>query len=59
MADRAPGFMNKELIKATNTKTLAVLGPEDGVQLMLSAQMFAVHDLQQKMAFYAAVRWVL
>lgn len=44
-----------QIIKKISRETLAVFQPEDGLQLMLAAQMSAVHDLQQKMTYLATL----
>jgi 23S rRNA C2498 (ribose-2'-O)-methylase RlmM len=43
----------KRELKKVAGETIAALDPKDGLQLMLAAQMSAVHDLQQLMAFHA------
>lgn len=40
-------------LKRTASKSLSAIDKENGTRLMLSAQMAAVHDLQQRLTAYA------
>ena len=46
--------VNLDKGKQLAQETVLALGAEDATQLMLTAQMSAVHDLQQKLTIYAA-----